>query len=146
MSGQAIIFLASALGGAVLGILFDALRAIRKLVRHKTAATAAEDALFWIVATLLMFWLLMQINDGAFRFYPLLGAVLGVVLYVMTLSKLVIKMLVAALCVIFLPVKKAKMGLKWGLKCVKIKVTILRRHMKRRRANAEADEKDGHAN
>jgi len=131
MSGQAFAFLASALGGAVLGAFFDVFRAIRRLVKHKTAATSAEDALFWVAATMLMFWLLMVVNHGELRFYPLLGAVLGAVLYLATISKIVIKIVMIVLKTIYFPLKKAKRGLKNQAGCVRMKITILKARMKR---------------
>jgi len=152
MSGQAFAFLASALGGAVLGAFFDIFRAIRRLIRHKTAATAAEDALFWIAATLLMFWLLMLVNHGTMRFYPLLGAALGAVLYLLTISNTVIKIVIIVLRAIYFPLKKAKRGLKKAVSYVKMKITTLRERMIRGQdddqngqndQNAEHDNKAG---
>jgi len=97
LSGQAISFLVSALGGFILGVVYDIFRVFRRIVRHKTAFTTVTDAVFWIISTLLMFYILLYINSGQFRGYFVLGAVLGCVIYLCTLSPLFIKLSLAVL-------------------------------------------------
>lgn len=114
MSSQAADFLASALGGFAVGVFFDLFRVLRKALRHKTAVTTAQDGFFWITSTLLMFYLFLQINDGEMRFYLLLGAMLGTVLYFASLSRPLTKCLLA----FFGGLKK---GLQSAARCVKMK-------------------------
>ena len=97
LSGQAVSFLVSALGGFILGVVYDIFRVFRRIVRHKTVFTTAADAAFWIISTLLMFYILLYINSGQFRGYFVLGAALGCVIYLCTLSSLFIKFTLAVL-------------------------------------------------
>ena len=44
---------------------------MRVWIPHKRGAVVAEDALFWMVASMGIFTLLFLLNEGALRFYSL---------------------------------------------------------------------------
>jgi len=100
MSGQAAAFLAAVAAGFVLGAFYDFFRVFRRLLRHKALATTIEDAAFWIIATLVMFYFLLGLNYGQLRGYLFLGAALGVVLYLSMLSRFFIKWALGAVAAI----------------------------------------------
>ena len=97
MSEQAVSFLFAVAAGALLGNFYDFFRVFRRIVRHKTAATTIEDAVFWITATLLTFLLLLYENSGEIRGFTFLGVTLGAVLYFCTLSRAFVRTVTAAL-------------------------------------------------
>lgn len=142
LSSQAIAFILSALTGLLVGVFFDLFRVARKLVRHKATATTIEDAVFWLFSTLFMFYLLQRVNSGEMRFYLFLGAALGAILYLMTLSPLFIKFALAlalavtkAVLFVISPIealfKFCKKGLKLGGGYVKVRGVKIYRRMKR---------------
>ena len=97
MSGQAVAFLTTAAAGAALGVLYDCFRILRRVLRHKIVATTIEDAVFWIVSTLLMFVFLLNRNFGDIRGFIFMGLALGAVLYFLTLSRFFTKFAMTAL-------------------------------------------------
>lgn len=50
---------------------------MRVWIPHKRGAVVAEDALFWMVASMGIFTLLFLLNEGALRFYSLGSTALG---------------------------------------------------------------------
>ncbi|MDR1664891.1 MAG: spore cortex biosynthesis protein YabQ [Clostridiales bacterium] len=97
MSGQALSFLASGLAGAVIGMVYDVFRILRKTAKHPGLLTQFEDVLFWISGTLLMFYYLLRVNGGELRAFHLIGAALGVALYFATVSRFVMLVSVTAI-------------------------------------------------
>ena len=144
MSGQAVVFLITVVAGAVLGVLYDCFRILRRVLRHRTVATAVEDAMFWIFATLLMFVFLMRQDLSEIRSFIFIGLALGAILYFMALSRFFIKFAmmvlrwikglilviispVVAVCAIFK--KRLKSGHKYvRMKGRKIYQRVRRRH------------------
>ena len=132
MSGQAGAFLATAAAGAVLGVLYDCFRILRRVLRHKTVTTTIEDAIFWIASTLLMFAFLMGQGLSEIRGFIFIGLTLGAILYFMILSHFFIKFalmvlrwvkktfieIISPIVIAYSVVKKR---LKSGCRCVKMK-------------------------
>jgi spore cortex biosynthesis protein YabQ len=75
--------------GAVLGLMFDMLRVMRGHYRPNAVVGAAADLLFWVVATMAITGGLFFGNWGELRFYVLVGTLLGVGLYYLLASSLV---------------------------------------------------------
>lgn len=88
------------LSGIALGILFDLLRALRGYYRPNRWVGAAGDLLFWGAATLLMATGLFFSNWGEFRFYVLVGALLGLGLYYWLASPVILAIVRGVLHVI----------------------------------------------
>ena len=97
VSNQAFIFLYSIMGGILIAFIYDIFRIKRKAIRTTTLLVCIEDFLFWIIVALVMFGTLYYSNQGELRGYIFLGTVLGVILYVITLSRLVITVSLAVL-------------------------------------------------
>ena len=87
MSSQAVAFVVAIGLGVAMGVFFDLFRVLRRLARHKTVATAAQDVFFWLISTLLMFVLLTGLNQGEIRGYHFLGLILGAIVYLLTFSR-----------------------------------------------------------
>jgi len=142
MSGQAMSFLATVLAGAALGIFYDFFRILRRVLRHKTMAIAVEDAIFWLVATLLMFVFLLHANSGEIRGFTFLGVVIGAALYFLTLSQFVTKFAMVIISPVVSMVRFIKKGLKFGRRYVIVKRQKIHERMKRRFEDAKQGHQD----
>jgi len=148
MSSQAAAFLATALAGAVLGVLYDCFRILRRVVRHKTVATTIEDAIFWVVSTLLMFIFLLNRNFGDIRSFIFMGLALGTILYFMLLSRfftkfamIVLRWVKSVILAIISPVLLVfgfvKKRLKSGQRYVRIEGRKIYQRVKRRHGHED---------
>ena len=77
--------------GAILAFIYDMVRIFRLFFQHKDWLVDLEDLLFWLFTAWLVFRTLFIYNRGALRGYAFLGMFLGVVLYALTLSRLLLK-------------------------------------------------------
>ena len=87
ISLQCSFFLISVLWGAILLVMYDILRIIRRIKKHKWFTVAAEDLLFWLLSAFLIFRLMYEQNDGVIRAFSVLGMGLGMVIYNRSISK-----------------------------------------------------------
>ena len=76
--------------GAVLGVVYDLLRAVRTHFRLKRWGTGLLDVLFCLIGTAGFLLLMLQGTDGRLRFYLPLGLVLGFALYRKTMSRAIL--------------------------------------------------------
>jgi len=97
MSDQGLMFLYMAILGAVMGFIFDCTRILRRVVRHKNGLVYLEDSVYWLLMSFGVFYILLNYADGEIRFFYLLGIFLGMILYFVTLSKLIINLVVGFL-------------------------------------------------
>lgn len=106
---QAYLFLVFSLTGVAIGILFDFFRILRKTIKTHNIVTYIEDILFWILTGLLILYNIWYFNDGEIRIFMFLGIILGVLIYMSTLSKFVIlvfsKILQAIIKILEIPFK-----------------------------------------
>ncbi|MBQ4059379.1 MAG: spore cortex biosynthesis protein YabQ [Lachnospiraceae bacterium] len=79
--------------GALLAMIYDAVRILRLLFRHKDWLVDIEDLIYWIFTAGLVFRTLFRYNQGVLRGYAFLGMFLGVVLYLLTLSGLLLRVI-----------------------------------------------------
>ncbi len=93
VSKEAYVFLWSVATGAVLFLLYDLLRIVRRKSGAMGLYVHVQDGVFWLASFAIMFFVIFHINSGILRFYELFGAGLGAVLYGLTLSKLVTALL-----------------------------------------------------
>ena len=88
---QAYLFLVFSLTGVVIGILFDLFRILRRTIKTSNIITYIEDVLFWILTGLLILYNIWFFNNGEIRIFMFLGVILGVLIYMSTLSNIIIK-------------------------------------------------------
>lgn len=86
---QVYIFLYSLVGGMAIAFVFDLFRIKRKAVNSRTISIYFEDFLFWIIVAMLMLIIIYKSNEGEVRGYIFIGTILGLILYIMLLSKIV---------------------------------------------------------
>ncbi len=76
--------------GIAIGIFFDILRSVRKVFIKNNIAVQISDLLFLTVSFLITLKMLSVSTDGAPRLFALLAAVLGMLLYFLTISRFII--------------------------------------------------------
>lgn len=81
-------FLYSLALGGMLCLIYDILRAARKVGLDSTAAVFISDILFWIFSAFLVFIFLIARTNGEVRGYVLFSCLIGFVIFRLTLSKL----------------------------------------------------------
>jgi len=94
MSGQAWLFLSTVVLGIAIGVFYDLFRIFRKTTPHFALAVQLEDFFFWVVVTAAMFYFMLSRNFGEIRPFSILGAGCGIVLYLATISRWVVKVAV----------------------------------------------------
>lgn len=88
---QVFIFLVTVLAGALIGLIFDVYRTFRGFVKPGELGTTLGDFIFWAVATVLAFALLIATNGGEVRAFVFVGMGIGFGLYRATLGPLAIR-------------------------------------------------------
>lgn len=89
---QAYLFLIFSLTGIVIGTLFDFFRILRRNIKTSNIITYLEDVLFWILTGILILYNIWYFNNGEIRIYMFLAIILGVLIYMSTLSDILIKL------------------------------------------------------
>ncbi|AVG14190.1 spore cortex biosynthesis protein YabQ [Paenibacillus larvae] len=77
--------------GLALGAMFDVFRILFERFRLPKWAMPIVDIVYWIVATILVFRLLLGSNEGQVRMFVFIGLCLGVLLYYPLFSKWTIR-------------------------------------------------------
>ena len=93
ISKEALVFLSSSAGGALIFFVYDLFRLLRKKVDVGGVLVHIQDGVFWLIAFSIMFFVVFHVNNGTVRFYELLGAGLGALIYGFALSSFVLKIL-----------------------------------------------------
>ena len=83
--------------GIVIGILFDIFRVLRKCFKTADFITYLQDIVFWFLAGMITLFSIFKFNQGEIRIYVFLGIFIGILLYAITLSKIVVKFLASIL-------------------------------------------------
>lgn len=86
MAVQTQIFLLCIGFGFCLGIIFELIKLIRKIISHSKYAVLAQDILGFIIFTMLIFLFLLCVSNGELRVYSLFGLMAGYVIYYFTLG------------------------------------------------------------
>lgn len=94
VENQAYLFLVFSLTGVIIGILFDIFRVLRKSFKTSNLITYIEDILFWILTGFLILYNIWYFNDGEIRIFMFLGIIMGILIYILTLSNILINLLV----------------------------------------------------
>ncbi len=124
----------SFLTGVLILILYDIIRIFRRVFIHSVGAIGVEDFIYWMVVTFFIFSMLFRENNGALRWFSVVGIFWGMVLYNMTISHFFVKyaaiffikirkLIEKILYFILKPIKKRKKGLKRRVKTLKIVIT-----------------------
>lgn len=97
LAAQTVVFLRAILLGVLCGAVYDVCRAVRRAARAGPVLTALLDGLFWLAALILLFAFSVVYAAGQARGYVLAGEGLGLMLYGMSFSPLVLPLLTGLL-------------------------------------------------
>lgn len=84
---QTLVFLASAVLGALLFLIYDGLFVLRLLLRAKTVLTFLTDSLFCLLSAAVLFAFVVFVAHGEVRAYLFLGMLFGCILYGILIKK-----------------------------------------------------------
>ena len=73
--------------GLLIGFLFDFFRIQRKVIKTNDFITYIQDILFWIISGIIVIISMVKFTDGEIRSYMILGIIVGIVLYFVSISK-----------------------------------------------------------
>ena len=90
-------FIIFMLTGILISIIFDLFRVSRKIFKTPDAITYIEDTLFWVIAGILILYSIFVFNNGELRLYIFIGILVGILLYMIFISKYFIKVNVTVL-------------------------------------------------
>lgn len=79
------------ISGIAIGIFFDIFRILRKTFKTPDIITYIEDTMFWICTGIFFLFLLFKFNNGEIRSYVIIGIIMGIFIYILTISKYFIK-------------------------------------------------------
>ena len=91
VSNQANLFIIFSLVGVIIGLLFDTFRILRKVYSTNDILTCIEDILFWILTGIIIIYSMYRFCDGELRFFMILGIIFGTIIYLLTISRYIIK-------------------------------------------------------
>ncbi|MDF2485786.1 MAG: hypothetical protein K0R46_1954 [Herbinix sp.] len=100
-------FLISILWGAILLVVYDILRIVRRLIKHGVVMIAIEDLIFWLAAGFFIFSMIYRENNGIIRGFSMIGMLLGLVLYHFSISEGVVKIVTKLIQTLLSPIKAA---------------------------------------
>lgn len=92
VQNQAYLFLVFSLTGVEIGILFDFFRILRRSIKTGNIVTYIQDILFWVLTGILVLYNIWYFNNGEIRVYMFLGIIIGVLIYMSTLSNIFVKL------------------------------------------------------
>ncbi len=78
--------LATIYAGLFIGLVYEALRLFRRVLRAGKWLTALFDLLFWAIAALVAALALFRINGGELRLYSVVGFLSGALLFIIGVS------------------------------------------------------------
>lgn len=67
--------------GIFVTFVYDILRIMRRVFPHSGFMTSLEDLGFWIYCAAEVFLLMYQMSDGTLRWFAVLGALVGIIVY-----------------------------------------------------------------
>lgn len=95
VTNQAYLFLIFILNGLIIGFLFDFFRILRKTIKTSDFVTYMQDFIFWILTGIIILYFIFTFNNGEIRLFLFLGIITGILIYMLLLSKFIIKINVA---------------------------------------------------
>ena len=84
-------FLNMILVGMIISLIFDFYRVLKRKMGFPVYLINLIDFLIFIIFTFIVFLRLIQLNSGQVRWYIFLGVILGIIIYYLNFSKIIIK-------------------------------------------------------
>lgn len=115
----------SILLGAIMGITYDVVRVLRRIISHNNLVIFFEDIMYWVIWAFVVIDKIHIYNSGELRIYIFLGLLLGILIYAYTIGWVLWKCVSHILCLVKKHRKKSKKTLKNLEKRGRIKTTIV---------------------
>lgn len=121
-TSQAYIFFIFIINGILIAFIFDLFRISRKTLKTPDWLTYMEDISFWLISCIILAYSIYTYNNGEIRFYMFIGLLIGAIIYIITISKYIIKIFMNIInkikhilqlltkCIIY----PLKVMIKWG--------------------------------
>lgn len=93
MTPESLYMLNAFVFGIYITFVYDLLRIFRRVISHSLFWISAEDLLFWGYCAVEVFLLMYHLSDGTLRWFAVLGALAGMLLYHKTVSSFLVKYL-----------------------------------------------------
>ena len=77
--------------GIFITFVYDTLRIFRRVIPHNIFWVSLEDIIFWCFCAIEVFLLMYHVSNGTLRWFAVLGAMVGMGLYLKTLSRFLVK-------------------------------------------------------
>lgn len=90
ISAELSFFLHAAIIGVILSAVYDMLRIVRRVRVHGCVGVAIEDGIYWLGTALYISYVLMKENNGVIRWFFVLGMLLGMLVYNLTISRYIV--------------------------------------------------------
>ena len=143
VTAHTLLFLTSIQIGVMMGVVFDLIRILRKIIKHPNFFVQIEDMLYWVACAFFGFYMLYICNYAAIRPFIFIGIILGALFYYLTFSiwfmKLAtividyIKKLIRKLIgYLLIPLRWIIKTLMWPLRYLVLKWRKLKWHIKLR--------------
>ena len=97
IENQFFLFLIFIVNGILIGILFDFFRILRKSFKTNDFFTYLEDIIFWIITGIILLYSIFTFNNGEIRLFMFIGVLVGIILYILSISSFIIKINVTIL-------------------------------------------------
>lgn len=92
VTSQAHIFLIFVINGILIAFIFDIFRITRKSFKTPDWVTYVEDILFWLITCIILAYSIYKYNNGEIRLFMFIATLIGSIIYILTISKYIIKM------------------------------------------------------
>lgn len=147
MGRELVLFMNSLWYGAILCMIYDCLRILRKVFLHSKIMAGAEDLLFWIGSSLFVFSGFFRENAGVLRGYLLAGVGAGALAWHFSLSRYFVRYVGGILKkgkeILGIPLRKAVIlakRLKFYIS--RCRISVYEKHHRNRGAKYGQKEKD----
>ncbi len=91
ISNEFNVFLAFVLIGIIISFIFDFFRILRCVYKTPDFITILEDVAFWLISGIILLLGIFVLNDGNIRAYLFLGLFSGICVYIVFISKNIMK-------------------------------------------------------
>ena len=91
MADENMFLLYALIMGIFITFVYDLLRIFRRVVPHNRFWVSAEDLGFWIYCAAQVFLLMYHESNGSLRWFAVLGAMVGMMVYKKTISVILVK-------------------------------------------------------
>lgn len=98
MSEENIFLLYAFASGIFITFIYDILRILRRAMPHGGFLISLEDLIFWVYCAIHIFQLMHTESNGSLRWFAVMGALAGMLLYRKTISNLLVRYVSMILC------------------------------------------------